>query len=249
MGKTSDSLMVKQKVSYFSYEFDSHSDDKYSTLKIMDTQKEIRELQLKIDQLKSKENFKNIEQGWEKIKNFFEKHSDKDFCSYTLNKDGSFESLYIKRIEKVRHQPTFPGIGYMVVDYTELRIGYDFKSKGYFKKYIENNTNYNEQDFSSFGKAKTPSMVEIPGLFEKGFPLKSKKSYKTEYNSIVTNGKLQTHTNSYEFRNHILGGWELLTQKISKDVFDSMMKLYIKQTLESQEFLQNLNITIVDIQK
>lgn len=39
MGKTSDSLMVKQKVSYFSYEFDSHSDDKYSTLKIMKLQK------------------------------------------------------------------------------------------------------------------------------------------------------------------------------------------------------------------
>ena len=51
-----------------------------------------------------------------------------------------------------------------------------------------------------------------------------------------------------DFKN-IKQGWELLTQKISKDVFDSMMKLYIKQTLESQEFLQNLNITIVDIQK
>ena len=129
----------------------------------MDTQKEIRELQLKIDQLKSKENFKNIEQGWEKIKNFFEKHSDKDFCSYTLNKDGSFESLYIKRIEKVRHQPTFPGIGYMVVDYTELQIGYDYKSKGYFIEptvILTTNPKYTTMETELFGPVVTIYVYE-----------------------------------------------------------------------------------------
>ena len=52
MGKTSDSLMVKQKVSSFSYEFDSHSDDKYSTLKIMKLQKELAEVKKENDFLK-----------------------------------------------------------------------------------------------------------------------------------------------------------------------------------------------------
>lgn len=200
---------------------------------------EITELKARIAQLEREERETRIEAENQKIIDFFNRNRGKDLCIFTKDREGNMETLHVIRVEEVRMQEVLGGRSYLCLDTTSLTIGYDYKTQGFNQEYLGKELKTNPGRFSSWNKEK--SIEPIRMIWEGGIPLKSKTSYKKEFAKILDTGKIQTSVNTIELNeNGRLFNFLLGKNWINPEVFDGMMQLYVKQALESAEFMQNL---------